>query len=294
MSDEQEHRRDPAGRRPQPDETQQYGPLDHDDATRMDPDAGAGDATRASGNHPDGDTRSGDGRESDRTAQLPPADDPTAVTPGRGGRDATSIMPPVGDDERWGAAGAPWSGRAEVRPPGPGEYQYTSTDWSTEPTPEPRGKWWMPILIGILARILLAGLGWGIWLIAKAQDEPGNTPTPAPATSAAPETTPPSTQATPEAPTTQPTTEAPPTPSEVTIPALRGLSQQEAQQALSRRGLSSRLRFVNTTDAPPGTVIDSDPAEGQEVPPDTVVTLVIAAQPATSPTPSVTDQTDED
>jgi beta-lactam-binding protein with PASTA domain len=62
------------------------------------------------------------------------------------------------------------------------------------------------------------------------------------------------------------------------------MSQDEARQALTRRGLSSRLRFVNSTDAPPGTVIDSDPAEGQQVPSDTVVTLIIAAQPTTPPT----------
>jgi beta-lactam-binding protein with PASTA domain len=40
-------------------------------------------------------------------------------------------------------------------------------------------------------------------------------------------------------------------------------------------------------------VIDSDPEEGQEVPPDTVVTLIIAAKPTTEPTTS-TNQPDED
>jgi len=151
----------------------------------------------------------------------------------------------------------------------------------------------MPILVGILALLLLAGLGWGIWLIVQARGD-GTTPAPAPTPSAtAPETTEPSTEPTTEAPpTTQPTTAAPTT-AEVTIPALRGLSQDEARQALSRRGLSSRLRFVNSTDAPPGTVIDSDPAEGQEVPPDTVVTLVIATRPTASPT-ATSDRPDDD
>lgn len=72
----------------------------------------------------------------------------------------------------------------------------------------------------------------------------------------------------------------------MTIPALRGLPQSEALQALSRRGLSARLRFVQSTEAAPGTVIDSDPAEGQKVPQDTVVTLVIATAQPTSATPS--------
>ena len=84
-----------------------------------------------------------------------------------------------------------------------------------------------------------------------------------------------------EAPTTAATTD--PTDTEVTIPALKGLSRQDAQQALSRRGLASRLRFVVSDAAPANTVIDSDPAEGQEVPPDTTVTLVIAVPPTTAP-----------
>jgi beta-lactam-binding protein with PASTA domain len=41
---------------------------------------------------------------------------------------------------------------------------------------------------------------------------------------------------------------------------------------------------MSSDDANPGTVIDSDPEEGQEVPPDTTVTLIIAAPPTTAPT----------
>jgi cytoskeletal protein RodZ len=225
-------------------------------------------------------------RPENSPARRGDADDPTAVTPRAPGRDSTSIMPPVGGDASWGAAEAPWSGRAEVRPPRPGEY--TSNDWATEPPSEPRGKWWMPIVIGIVGLLLLALLGWGIWLIARAQGNDDDTPAPVTtATAPAPTATRPTTPPTSAAPTTQQTTTEP-TPSAVTIPALRGLSQDEARQALSRRGLSSRLRFLSSTDAPPGTVIDSDPAEGQEVPPDTVVTLVIAAEPRTSSSPSAT------
>jgi PASTA domain-containing protein len=286
MSDEQEQRRDPAGRAPQPDETRSFSPIADDD-----------DATKVSQNHPDEGPRSGDAWVFDRpenpggtspTERVPRADDPTAVTPRASRPDATSIMPPVGSDASWGAAEAPWSGRAEVRPPRPGEY--TPADWATEPPSEPRGKWWMPIVIGIVGLVLLALLGWGLWLIARAQGASNNAPAltttgPAPAATNKPTTT-----ATSAAPTTEQATTAP-TPSEVTIPALRGRSQEEAREALSRRGLSSRLRFVSSTDAPPGTVIDSDPAEGQEVPPGTVVTLVIAAEPTTSPSPSSTSAT---
>jgi hypothetical protein len=282
MSDEQEQRRDPAGPAPQPDETRPFSPIADED-----------DATQVSRNHPDEGPRSGDAWVFDRpespggtgpTERVPRADDPTAVTPRAPGRDATSIMPPVGGDTSWGAAEAPWSGRAEVRPPRPGEY--TPADWATEPPPEPRGKWWMPIVIGIVGLVLLALLGWGIWLIARAQGKDDNAPALTPTATAPPAPTTKTTAPT-TAPATQQTTTEP-TPSEVTIPALRGRSEEEARQALSRRGLSSRLRFVSSTEAPPGTVIDSDPAEGQEVPPGTVVTLVIAAAPTTSPTPSST------
>jgi hypothetical protein len=151
----------------------------------------------------------------------------------------------------------------------------------------------MPIVVGIVALVLLALLGWGIWLIVQAQNQ--NAPAPSPAVTmsiAPPESTEPTTEPTTEEPTTTPPTTEP-TATEVTIPALRGLSREQAQQALSRRGLSSRLRFVTSDDAPAGTVIDSDPGEGQEVPPDTVVTLIIAAEPTTGPMTS-TDGPDED
>jgi beta-lactam-binding protein with PASTA domain len=73
----------------------------------------------------------------------------------------------------------------------------------------------------------------------------------------------------------------------VTVPALRGLALADAQAALSRTGLSYRLIY-RTSDAPPDTVIDSDPAEGQEVPPDTAVTLVVARGATTPSTGTAT------
>jgi hypothetical protein len=266
MSDE----RDPRSR---PDETRPFAPIgDDDDATRV--------QRPAEPNHPDGDPRSSDAWVFDRTQQQPSVsdDDETVLNPRSG---ATSVLPPVRDDGAGGGGQAPWAGRAEVRPPGPG---YQEPDWTTDTPPgEPRGKWWMPILVGIIGLILVALLGWGIWLIIQAQDD-NQTPAPAPTTSAAaPATTPPSTGPTTEPPTTAPTTTEP-AQTAVTVPALRGLSQQEAIQALSRRGLSSRLRYMSSNDAAPGTVIDSDPEEGQEVPPDTTVTLIVAAPPTTAPT----------
>jgi hypothetical protein len=297
MSDDQQ------GRASEPDETRPFSPLPSDDGGNDGDDRPA--AAARGQNQPDDGPQSGDAwvfdrtDETARTEQMPRTeqfsgvggeDDATAVTPRAPRRDATSIMPPIDDrgtapttpaDPNWGASGAPWAGRAEVRPPLPGRGGDYTDDWATAPSGEPRGRWWMPILVGIAALVLLALLGWGIWLIVQSSDK--DTPKPAVTLSAppAPKTTAPTTAPATEAPTTAATTD--PTDTEVTIPALKGLSRQEAQQALSRKGLASRLRFVVSDAAPANTVIDSDPAEGQEVPPDTTVTLVIAVPPTTAP-----------
>ena len=260
MSDEHEQRRDT-----RPDETQQYAPFEDDDQTRM------------AGSHPEEGLPPNDGWTADRTQQMPGQGD-----------NGTAVMPAAGD---WDAPDAPWSGRAEVRPPLPAGYGTTMADWAAVPPPEePRGKWWMPILVGILALILLGLLGWGIYLILQNSANNEDTPAPTPSASA-PTTTSPTTEPTTTPPTTPPTTQ--PTQTSLTVPALVGLSQEEAQEALDRSGLTYRLIF-RASDAAPGTVIDSDPAEGQQVPPDTQVTLVIAAEPQTEPGTPPTDQPDED
>lgn len=273
-------RDDDATRRPpgRPDDATRVPPGRGDDATRIQPNypddatriqpTHPDDATRVQPNHPDGTT--------DPTQRMPRSNDPRSNPP-----DRTSVMPPVSANQNW-------AGRAEVRPPRDPAYGEGASDWSIEPPAEPRGKWWLPILIGVIALILLALLGWGIYLITQNQgDEPTPTPTAAPTLPVTTPTTEPTTAA---ATTAAPTTTAP-SPQEVTVPALRGLSQDAAQQALSRRGLSARLKFRTTTEAPAGTVIDSDPAEGQDVPPSSVVTLIIASAPpspsasSSSPTP---------
>ncbi len=213
-------------------------------------------------------------------------DEPTVVTekPGPG---STSVMPAVDDDWAPSRANPAWSGRAEVRTPQPGR-GYPEVDWAASAPPQQRDRWWMPIVVGIIALILLGVLGWAVYLIV--QNSSGNeTPTPATSSAAAPAETVTTTTTSPSA---TPTTTSPepmpsttePTSSELTIPALRGLSQAEAQAALRSTGLNYRLIFRSAPDVPPGTVIDSDPVEGQEVPPDTTVTLVVAAEPTNTPT----------
>jgi cytoskeletal protein RodZ len=191
------------------------------------------------------------------------------------------------------AAGNPvWAGRAEVRAPQPGRTTYQQeVDWPGGPGPqEPRDRWWMPILVGIIVLVLLAALGWGIYLIVqnagKNDNSPGpavtTTAPPAPTTAATTQTTAPSSAPTTTTPTpTQSTTD--PTDDAVSIPALRGLTVADAKAALSRVGINSTRVIYRPSTGQPDTVIDSDPEEGQEVPPDTTVTLVVAA-PSTATT----------
>jgi PASTA domain len=166
------------------------------------------------------------------------------------------------------------------------------------PGKEPRDRWWMPILVGILVLVLLAALGWGIYLIVQNVGK-NNSPAPAVTTSASPapstavttRTTPPSTAATTPSPT--PSTTTNPTRASVTIPALRGLSVADAKSALLEAGISATRVVYRPSSADEGTVFDSDPKEGQEVPPDTTVTLIVAAPslPATTAAPSTASTT---
>jgi PASTA domain-containing protein len=262
------------------DETRQSSPFD--------------DATQVGGTPVSEDAP---GAAADETRVMPAApSDPTVVTPRTGGMpprsarvDATTALPPVDD---WAASrGNPaWAGRAEVRAPLPAGTEYQDEDWPARPMREPRDRWWMPIVIGIVTLVLLGALGWGLYLIVQNSGTDG---TPAPATTSAAAPQPAVTTRT-AAPTTEPTTTAPPTTTPATtpttdstaaikIPALKGRSLSEAQSALSSVGLGYRLIYHAVSDAAPDTVIDSDPFEGQEVPPDTRVTLVIAARPQSTP-----------
>jgi len=226
--------------------------------------------------------------ESDGTRVLPAADeDATKVAPQAPQSDATSVLPAAGGDgtrterdtrstDNWADNDEVWSARAGVPPrrPGYGD-DSTSTDWAL-PTEEPHGKWWTPIAVGIIALLLLSLLGWGVYLIVQSRGTDAATPE-VTASAAVPAATRPSSAP----PVTEPPSQPPSrltTPSDVTVPALKGLSSEEARGALDRKGLNYRLRYV-TSDSPAGTVIDSDPAEGQQVPADTVITLIIAAEP---------------
>lgn len=186
---------------------------------------------------------------------------------------------PAADDWAPGRGNPAWTGRAEVRAPRPTGVPPPEADWAVaEMVREPRDRWWMPIVLGMVALVLLAALGTGIYVIVQ-NIGGGEAPAPVASTPAAP---PPTTATEPATtltlePTAEPSTTEP-TATEVQIPALVGQMLPDAQAALSRTGLRSYKLIYRENDAPPGTVIGSDPAEGQVVPPDTTVTLVVAKE----------------
>jgi hypothetical protein len=194
--------------------------------------------------------------------------------------DPTADRPDSGDRDR-----DVWTGRAGVRPSGavPRDPYDQEGDWADPGQTEPAGHWWTPIAVGSVSLVLLALLGFGIMVIVQSSGDdtetPGDTPTAAqlPAETGAGVTTPA------VAATTLPTTDA--ADPEVNVPALRGMPLADAQAALERSGLGWRI-LRRESDAEPDTVIDCDPAEGQQVPSDTRVTLIVASARAGTPTTS--------
>jgi PASTA domain-containing protein len=283
------------------DETRRFAPFD--DETQ----AGGRplDETQAGG-RPLDETQAGGPLAGETRAQARPGD----RTPGKSRSprpDETAFLPPVddwsadgraADDWAAGRGKGAWSGRAAVRAPQPGPDAPAEGDWPAGGSREPRDRWWLPIVIGVVGLILLAALGWAISLVLRNSGE--DTP-PAPAPSAAttvapssaaatttePSSSPPTTNPTSSAATATPTTTTDPTIDAVTVPALRGLTLTDAGAALTRMGLHYRLRYL-PSDATPETVVDSDPPEGQEVPPDTTITLLVAAPATTVPTTATT------
>jgi len=71
----------------------------------------------------------------------------------------------------------------------------------------------------------------------------------------------------------------------VAVPILRGATVDDAQQALQAQGLNSTV--VNrVSDQPAGTVVDTDPPAGTQVPAGTEVTLFVATPPPSSVNPN--------
>ncbi|MBO4143548.1 PASTA domain-containing protein [Micromonospora tulbaghiae] len=270
---------------------------------RQEPPAGDADATRALPPDPDADAtrampRDTAGEDAEATRAMPrnaagedveatraiPRDAGDATRPlpggpaGQGGSrrplDATAPQEPVGA----------WSGRAGVPPPRPAGYPEPGGEWYGD---EQAGRrWWMPILLGILALLLLGLIGAGVWLALRAADRDSDPGPPVPSisaqTSAAPTTAAP-TSAAPSSspPSTPPATTAP---VEVPMPPLVGLPEAAARAALDRLDLDYRVQR-RASDRPAGTVISTDPEAGYPVGEDDRVTIVVAvpAPPTNGP-----------
>nr|WP_225853897.1 PASTA domain-containing protein [Micromonospora sp. AMSO31t] len=251
------------------------GPAGDADATRKVPREPAGDedadATRAMPSTPSG------GGDGDATRPMPRGDG------GAGARrpiDATTRQEPVSPA---------WSGRAGVPPPRAAGYPEPGGEWYTE---EQAGRrWWMPILLGVLALVLIALIGLGVWLALRAADrdaEPGLSPSAAPTaarTSATPSTAAPSSSP----PSSPPTTTAA---AEVPMPPLVGLPESAARAALDQLGVDYRVRY-RTSDRRAGTVIETSPGAGEPVEEGDRVSIVVAraAEPTTTPTTSTPSPT---
>ncbi|GAA1849590.1 PASTA domain-containing protein [Asanoa iriomotensis] len=209
----------------------------------------------------------------DRTNGVPPADDRTTRIQRTGPRDATPPADPA------------WAGRAGVpRPGGPGEPPDDGPPDGYEPGPPDGGsRWWMPILIGFIALVLLGVLAFGLWLILRGDNSP--TPEPSPTTPAA--TTPAPTTA---APTTAAPTPTATTPAAVVVPILEGLTVEQATARLSGVGLSAQLNYVSS-DRPAGMVVGSDPAPGAQVAAGSSVTLDVSSGPAPTTPPATPSET---
>jgi len=219
------------------------------------------------------------------SADEPPAsaggDEP--VRAGADGSAETAVLgtaaggtPAAAPGGRGAVAGARerWAARAEVRPAVVDE-TVPPDQWQELPPERP---WWLPAVLALVALLLLAILGFGIWLIMQAFDaEPTPEPTAPPTrppTSAPVATSAPATSAAPS-----PTPPSPTPPAQVAVPPVVGLPLAEAQRLLDAAGLTYRVSTRVDRGATPGTVIGVRPEVGAMVAPGSQVALVVAEEP---------------
>ncbi|HEY3008785.1 MAG TPA: PASTA domain-containing protein [Micromonosporaceae bacterium] len=270
-----------ADQQPILDETSEFDPfaeVDESEPGRASGEAGAGgpapDETAA---FPGAGMAPGS-RGGDETAAFPRGDETTAFSRG----DETAVVPPGDQTAVLRPAQASWSGRAGV-PPG-GVREGTPADWEGRDLGED-GHWWLPIVIGVVALLLLGVLGLGIWLAARnSNDRPATPATPATSAPVAP-----TSAATSSVPTTTP---ARPTPSKTTaavsvvVPQLAGLDEATARAILDDLQLQARTQTRQSDTVRAGRVIETEPAAGDSVPPGTQIILIVATAPPTTAPPT--------
>jgi eukaryotic-like serine/threonine-protein kinase len=82
---------------------------------------------------------------------------------------------------------------------------------------------------------------------------------------------------------------------QVEVPNLVGESEDDARDALANAGLGvGEVTEQESADDEPGTVLEQDPAAGEQVDRDSSVDLVVAAEPPAVAVPDVVDLTEED
>jgi hypothetical protein len=185
-------------------------------------------------------------------------------------------MPPVDSPEQWTA-------RASVPKPGSGPI------WPTEPEPEPDpygGRSWLtPVVVALVAFLLIAVVGVGVYLIYR-HGKSDVTPAPSPSVpSSAP--APSSAAPTSASPSPSPSpSNTSPIPVLVPVPPVGGEAERVATEQLRLLGLNVKVQRRVDTTVEPGRVIGTEPPPGTMVPAGSTVVLIVAVAPSPSPSPS--------
>jgi serine/threonine-protein kinase len=160
--------------------------------------------------------------------------------------------------------------------------------WPAEPEePDPYGgrSWLTPVIVSVVAFLLIAAVGVGVYLIYQ-HNTSDVTPAPSPslASSAPAPSSPPPTSASPS-PSPSPANTSP-VPVLVPVPPVGGDTEQSATEQLRLLGLNVQVRHRVDTTVEPGRVIGTEPAPGTSVPAGSTVVLIVAVAPSPSPSPS--------
>lgn len=195
----------------------------------------------------------------DGTRQMP------ADATGRIPADGTQVLPPVSS----------WSARAQVPPAAPVGAGPELSSWQ-EPASGGSSRWWAPLVLGLLALLLLAFLGFGLWMIVQSDEDREIPGTPSPSAPARPSAT-----ATPS-PTPSPTPET----VRVEVPELAGVQAEDARDQLAELGLRPQLRTVETDERIAGTVVRTEPGAGSLLAEGARIVVFVAQDPEPEPEPT--------
>ena len=80
--------------------------------------------------------------------------------------------------------------------------------------------------------------------------------------------------------------EEPTTPTAAIVPDVVGASEKTARRRLDRAGLEAVVVYREHPDVPAGSVVETQPGEGTEVPPGSSITIVVSSGPPPEPEPS--------